>query len=44
MNDLDKVYAESVAKEYMSKETNKVLSHGIGILFGSTGGYIECIQ
>ena len=24
MNDLDKVYAESVAKEYMPKETNKV--------------------
>ena len=24
MNDLDKVYAESVAKDYMPKETNKV--------------------
>ena len=24
MNDLDKVFAESVAKEYMPKETNKV--------------------
>ena len=24
MNDLDKVYAESVAKEYMPQETNKV--------------------
>ena len=24
MNDLDKVYAESVAKEYMPRETNKV--------------------
>ena len=24
MNDLDKVYAESIAKEYMPKETNKV--------------------
>ena len=25
MNDLDKVYAESVAKDYMPKETNKVI-------------------
>jgi len=24
MNDLDKVYAESIAKDYMPKETNKV--------------------